>query len=71
MSCAAKYTDGEWYRAEVLSLLKGETVQVNFVDYGNSEYVNLKDVRVLNQNFIDLMPAQAIHCSLYVSVMFI
>ena len=33
--CAAKFTDGEWYRARVQKVEAAGKVQVFYIDYGN------------------------------------
>ncbi|XP_078612166.1 uncharacterized protein LOC144882311 isoform X2 [Branchiostoma floridae x Branchiostoma japonicum] len=60
--CCAKFTDGLWYRAEVLSV-ENNQVTVYFVDYGNTETVDSSDVRKLLPELADL-PTQAVHCGL-------
>lgn len=43
---AAKYSaDNTWYRAKVLYVHKGKGVDVRFIDYGNEELVDGKDIR--------------------------
>ncbi|XP_035667114.1 uncharacterized protein LOC118409857 isoform X3 [Branchiostoma floridae] len=60
--CCAKFTDGLWYRAEVVSV-ENNQVTVYFVDYGNTETVDSSDVRKLHPELADL-PTQAVHCGL-------
>ena len=62
--CAAQYTeDNQWYRAKIMSVDSSSMLRVLFVDYGNTERINSKDVRSLPAVFADL-PAQATCCSL-------
>ena len=62
--CAAQYIeDSQWYRAKIMSVDSSSMLRVLFVDYGNTEQVNSKDVRLLPAMFADL-PAQAVCCSL-------
>ncbi|VDI51657.1 tudor domain-containing protein 1/4/6/7 [Mytilus galloprovincialis] len=57
-----KYTeDDSWYRAIVESL--GDKVTVCFVDYGNSESVNMSDLKLLKPEFSTL-PAFAVNSCL-------
>ncbi|CAH1253582.1 TDRD6 [Branchiostoma lanceolatum] len=60
--CCAKFTDGLWYRAEVVSV-ESNQVTVYFVDYGNTETVDSCDVRKLHSELADL-PTQAVHCGI-------
>ncbi|XP_032398709.1 tudor domain-containing 6 isoform X2 [Etheostoma spectabile] len=60
--CAAKAADGEFYRATVMEV--GETkVKVFFVDYGNTEVVDLNNVKTLHDEFKKL-PCLALKCTL-------
>jgi len=62
--CAAKYYEDQgWYRAKILEKHDDDTVTVHFIDYGNTEVVNISETAPLNPKFCDL-PAQAIRCSL-------
>lgn len=61
--CAAKFSEDDgWYRAMV-STVHGNSVEVFYVDYGNSEVLSLERVKKLKPEFVEL-PAQAIQCSL-------
>ena len=63
MACGAKFSgDQSWYRAKVTAVYP-DSVEVLFVDYGNSEKVQKSDTRHLTEDLVDL-PAQAIHCTL-------
>lgn len=58
--CVAKYAaDGLWYRVKVKSsLVKGEKTQYNilYIDYGNEDYVTLKDLRAIPPQFTQSPP---------------
>ena len=63
----AKYAeDGSLYRAEVLSEVKEEKVEVFFVDYGNSSQVGLTDIWELSaiSDVMSELPRQALKCRL-------
>ena len=61
-TCAARFTDGSWYRAKINSLTP-EGGTVSYVDYGNREVVSISDLRVLDPQFC-LEPILALRCSL-------
>ena len=61
-TCAARFTDGSWYRAKINSLTP-EGGTVSYVDYGNREVVSVADLRALDQQFC-LEPILALRCSL-------
>ena len=64
MAVLAKYSvDRAWYRAVVLSV-NDEEVQVEFVDYGNSESVQKENIRSIPAEFVAL-PKACITVSLY------
>lgn len=58
MLVSAKFSqDNQWYRAKIRKsseVLK--TAQVTFIDYGNEEVVNFKDLRLLDEKFKLLKP---------------
>ena len=62
MQCVAKYSDGVWYRARILSV-ESETVNVLFFDYGNSSDVSFADIRIMTPECMEA-PPMAIQCSL-------
>lgn len=49
--CASKSSDGNWYRAKIISLQDIENIEVQFVDYGNRERVRHEDLKVLEPQF--------------------
>ncbi|KAL4702431.1 hypothetical protein ACJJTC_003056 [Scirpophaga incertulas] len=50
--CAAKSSDGNWYRAAILG--EEETgVKVRFSDYGNSEIISKDNLKVLDTSFYE------------------
>ena len=66
MLCCAKFSeDGSWYRGRV-NCVSRSGLNVKFIDYGNDELVGLRDVKVIDKNFIH-HPQQAILCGLGVS----
>ncbi|KAL0967649.1 hypothetical protein UPYG_G00255000 [Umbra pygmaea] len=62
--CFAKYTDGEWYRAQIKSTKP--SVLVNFVDYGDTLEVKKSDLLPIpiEANEIMSLPVQAVQCGL-------
>lgn len=62
--CAARYYEDQvWYRAKILETHGGDTVTIQFVDYGNVETIHVNEIAPLNSQLCTL-PAQAIRCSL-------
>ncbi|XP_074600065.1 uncharacterized protein LOC141854321 [Brevipalpus obovatus] len=72
----AKYSeDGQWYRAQIEQILDSDdmlanledlslaTVMIKFVDYGNTEKMNIEDLRYLPWK-LSSIPAYATQCSL-------
>jgi staphylococcal nuclease domain-containing protein 1 len=55
--CAAKFTDGEWYRARV-DRVTGNKVSVTYIDYGNKEETSVTRLATLELTYQSL-PAQA------------
>ena len=60
--CVARYEDGGWYRAQVTGV-QGESIDVFYIDYGDSATLPLSSIRSLKPEFSSL-PAQAVKCSL-------
>ncbi|XP_047534824.1 maternal protein tudor-like isoform X1 [Vanessa atalanta] len=50
--CAAKSSDGNWYRGTILSSSETE-VKVQFPDYGNSETVSKESLKKLDSKFFE------------------
>ena len=62
-ACIAPFSeDGGWYRA-VIKSVHGRQVKVKYVDYGNSEILNVSKVKKINPQFTEL-PAQALPCTM-------
>jgi RNA recognition motif-containing protein len=57
--CVAKYSDGLYYRAEVLSFNDKSSIEVRFLDYGNIEVVSNSEIRQIRSDFLSL-PKQAV-----------
>ena len=53
-----------WYRAEVLKSVSSDKVMLQFIDFGNVEMVDLKDIRYMPERFVGILPKQAIKCTL-------
>ncbi|KAK7099992.1 fap1 adhesin-like [Littorina saxatilis] len=63
-TCAALYTDGEWYRGRVTGTPhNGDRLEVSFVDYGNKDYIERENIRSLRPDLFNY-PVQSIHCCL-------
>lgn len=61
--CIAQYSeDLKWYRAIIKSVEENNAI-VEFVDYGNTESVDLMKIKVISEEFLKL-PMQAVHCKL-------
>ena len=60
--CVALYEEGGWYRARV-NQVQGETVDVFYIDYGDSATLPLNSIREITPEFSSL-PAQAVQCCL-------
>ncbi|KAL3869617.1 hypothetical protein ACJMK2_042282 [Sinanodonta woodiana] len=65
LPCLAKFSDGVWYRAEVVSVDE-ENVQVGAVDFGFIEEFSPSQLRVIADKFKKL-PAQSVHCTIDLS----
>lgn len=62
--CVAQYSsNNSWYRATVVQILSQDQVEVQFIDYGNSEVVSTSSVQGIHNNFTHLS-IQAFPCSL-------
>ncbi|XP_059151478.1 tudor domain-containing protein 5-like isoform X2 [Physella acuta] len=63
MVCAVLFPeDGFWYRGIILGV-KDNLYEVYYVDYGNTCFLNIKQMRILKSKFMSL-PAQAIRARL-------
>ena len=62
--CCARFTEDKlWYRACITSLSGGKGITVLYLDYGNSEVLELSSLRILGQDFI-AVPPLSIPCQL-------
>jgi hypothetical protein len=62
--CVAIYgEDKAWYRAIVKECLKNNEYKVFYIDYGNTEIVNIANIRKIVEQFIEY-PSIAIKCCL-------
>lgn len=59
--------DKQWYRAKVLAYSSEERVCVGYLDFGNSEEVDISHLRPISSSLLAL-PMQAIPCALAGSV---
>ena len=58
MICAAQFSgDGMWYRARIIGLSGNREVVVQYVDYGNTETVNIYKIQKILDSFL-VLPAQ-------------
>ncbi|KAK7907374.1 hypothetical protein WMY93_015986 [Mugilogobius chulae] len=64
-ACVARHPEnGMWYRALVVHKHETSLVDVLFIDYGQTETVNIFDLRKIENDFLTL-PGQAFRCSLF------
>ncbi|XP_033118710.1 maternal protein tudor-like isoform X2 [Anneissia japonica] len=60
--CLARFRDDDsLYRAVIKRQLPNSKVDIQFIDYGNSDTVSVKDLKIIKPSFTTL-PAQAIEC---------
>ncbi|KAF7709854.1 hypothetical protein HF521_016704 [Silurus meridionalis] len=62
-ACVALYDNKDWCRALVTGFPGGRMVEVQYVDFGNTETLSVKDLRQIKDEFFAL-PAMALWCSL-------
>ncbi|KAM4624559.1 tudor domain-containing protein 1 [Polymixia lowei] len=63
-ACCSQFSeDNQWYRAKVLAYSSEERVCVGYIDFGNSEEVELGRLRPLSASLLAL-PMQALPCAL-------
>ncbi|XP_076220717.1 protein tudor isoform X2 [Nomia melanderi] len=62
LPCAALY-DNQWYRAQILGI-NANNVKVLYVDYGNEETIPVISLRLIHDDLIKQLEAQAIKCIL-------
>lgn len=63
MFCIANFSeDNGWYRAKVVAV-HSDSLEVLYIDYGNSEVIPLARAKALKPEFSSL-PSQALHCAL-------
>lgn len=55
--------DKQWYRAKVLAYPSEKRICVGYIDFGNSEEVDLDHLRPISTSLLAL-PVQAIRCGL-------
>ncbi|KAH9523644.1 hypothetical protein Btru_040566, partial [Bulinus truncatus] len=62
--CAAKFVeDDNWYRAKITGVIKNGLIEVHFVDYGNTDYVNEDCIKALDADLM-LYPVRSYKCVL-------
>ncbi|XP_029459015.1 RING finger protein 17 [Rhinatrema bivittatum] len=62
-ACIAMFEDEQWYRAEVVGLPGHREVEVKYVDFGNVAKVNVKKLRKIKDDFLNI-PQKGIWCKL-------
>uniref|UniRef100_A0A3B4B1X5 Tudor domain containing 1 n=1 Tax=Periophthalmus magnuspinnatus TaxID=409849 RepID=A0A3B4B1X5_9GOBI len=63
--CCALFSDKQWYRAKILAYSSEKRVCVGYLDFGNSEDVDLSNLRPITPSLLDV-PMQAMTCGLVV-----
>ncbi|XP_061564122.1 tudor domain-containing protein 1 [Cololabis saira] len=62
--CCAQFSeDKQWYRVKVLAYSSDAQLRVNYLDFGNSEEVDLSQLRPISPSLLAL-PVQAVSCGL-------
>nr|XP_036225781.1 maternal protein tudor isoform X2 [Bactrocera oleae] len=49
--CAAHGSDGNWYRARIIPQVTKDVIEVHYIDYGNTEKLNEKNLKILEDKF--------------------
>ncbi|KAM6905944.1 tudor domain-containing 6 [Lycodopsis pacificus] len=62
--CAARGSDGTWYRSVLQQVCSNKVVEVLNVDYGTKQFVQMENVRPLATEFFR-MPVVTYNCSLH------
>ncbi|XP_068564776.1 tudor domain-containing 6 isoform X2 [Cebidichthys violaceus] len=62
--CAARGSDGTWYRSVLQQVCSNKVVEVLNVDYGTKQFVQMENVRPLAAEFFR-MPVVTYNCSLH------
>ena len=62
--CACFSDDDAWYRAEITTVLSQERVRVSYIDYGNTEDIDISRVKRLKKEFAEALPPVVVTCSL-------
>ena len=53
MICFAKFSDGVWYRSQIEQVTEDQ-VMVNYIDYGNSQFVSKTDILSINKDLVQM-----------------
>ncbi|XP_076103467.1 tudor domain-containing 6-like isoform X3 [Mytilus galloprovincialis] len=61
--CAFYPSDGNWYRGNVVEAYQNNTYLIHYLDFGNSELLEAKQIRSMLPEYIE-MPLLAFKCSL-------
>ena len=57
MICVCQYgMDKRWYRAKILALPGSRMVDVQYVDFGNSERTSFYNLKKIHKQFLKLPP---------------
>ena len=62
--CACFTEDDAWYRAEIITVVTPEKIRVNYVDYGNSEEIDIVRVKRLEIDLAESLPPVIVCCSI-------
>ena len=64
--CAKFSADGRWYRAEIVRVVTSENIRIRFVDYGNEEEVNRRNINPFSNSLLKYR-VFAVKCGLHPS----